>query len=1000
MMSKGKNFDWSDPVFVSRPRNPWEGVNLLPFIDIALLKSTIETFCPDNKLSTAELIRNSMGTVYCYKHDPTCTDTVKSPNPSIGLPDISVCHSTVSVIEVDEAPSTSTFEPKLIKGTQIPYPGFPSLNVLPFASVGLTKAGLNCFGFPSKYLNTILHLTELPELAPIEQLADSLLGKSVFVNWPMMHEAKVVGLSNEFKEIRIFNGKRKQTEFSKIEADKWRSDSKEMCQLYHVGNGIPGSGGVQIGPVRLRLKVQPLQGMKTNPNNGSKKKFFGQQEADVPLQLCLLQAPAPDPRFVERGPSTLQDRFPANCQVVLTKGRYRGCTGTVISIADNKNVAVNVKTIPPETPFGLYAVREVQESYMSSMEAAKMLKMNAGVLGKIMGRLQFEQGKFDLGLNLKTADGMCVPGYTRKKVESTRKKGGNRQVWSAGDTLLVVGSQSLPENGDKEERIQWEYTPRAVKLVNEYRQKFPQLFSGIMKNTNEKRYDANAIFGNNGEAWLPIIRDWLDKHESAKIPRLPVTTESMPREAVAKVEKYAAIRNLALHKKGYPKESLIKIPGSALYREGSVGATDVLLAADLNNNEAPELGDRIVNLCVDGIPFGAKGTVIGIHEAATTGCVEVVMDEEFLGGTSLQGACSNFRGRLCLWAHLLKVTPENASALVDKMVPKASEKANADRMRKIVNNEVEKHKAPVTSWDGQAMTTGRDQTFPPKTSDIQLVPQKNDEKQQVPQSKSPSRAQTKPRSASRDGSTARGKQGAWEQAVGPDEKGVGFQGKRKAGKSGFKQWKELVTKTHPSSRNEPVSVLQRPATQPSTISTEEATLKAILGLQPTSAPVSQASSGQHLAQHTPSSAAEKLRALMISNRPVVSTNTASMSFGHGQASGFNFTYVEEGQEVSASAPVLVSLPVLQQHPNPIVYAPMGPVQFPVPMPGYPGFVAPPHGMIPPAFNGNNFSAHRAPINEEEFPALGSVSSQQINSSDRSKVNKVMIPSTVASRPKQ
>ena len=169
---------------------------------------------------------------------------------------------------------------------------------------------------------------------------------------------------------------------------------------------------------------------------------------------------------------------------------------------------------------------------------------------------------------------------------------------------------------------------------------------------NEKRYDASQVFGPNGEAWLPVIREWLDKHETAKLPRSPVTSLSMSYEAVAEVQKAADIRTLALKKRGNPHETLLKVPGSALYGEGSIGATDVIQAADLNENSIPELGDRIVNISADVIPFGARGTVVAIHEASSTGSVEVVMDEEFIGGSSLQGACSSSRGKLCVWAHL------------------------------------------------------------------------------------------------------------------------------------------------------------------------------------------------------------------------------------------------------------------------------------------------------------------------------------------------------------
>jgi hypothetical protein len=37
----------------------------------------------------------------------------------------------------------------------------------------------------------ILTMKSLPQLPGAEQLAATLIGKSIFVNWPMMHEAKV-----------------------------------------------------------------------------------------------------------------------------------------------------------------------------------------------------------------------------------------------------------------------------------------------------------------------------------------------------------------------------------------------------------------------------------------------------------------------------------------------------------------------------------------------------------------------------------------------------------------------------------------------------------------------------------------------------------------------------------------------------------------------------------------------------------------------------------------
>jgi 5'-3' exoribonuclease 1 len=599
------------PVDMNGKKNPWEGVNLLPFIEVQLLKDSIANFCPDAKLTPTERGRNSRGKVFLYTYDMTCTDTIESPNKKVGLIEIQKCHSRVTLLDEADMQNIS-FKPELIPGTKIPYPGFPSMNVLPIASVELTPIGLNCFGFPSKYPNTVLKLHQMPQMPPVEALADTVLGKSLFINWPMMHEGQVVAISDENCEVRMVKGKKKIRKFNQVEQDRWAADTEAIMQGYLSGTGVPGSGGVHIGDVKIRLKLLPLQGMKTNPANGATKKLFGKEEADVPLQLALWQAPAPDPRFMERGPMKVEDRYPAGCSVVLTKGKYRGCSGEVVGVADDKKVGVKVQIMPPEIPFGLALARSVYESYISSVDASRILKLNPGIFGKITGSLFFEPGKYDLGLNLKSSDGLCAAGYVRQKREKESTSIGNdKKAWDSGDSLLVIGSGGTSEanDGKSEERIQWEYTPKAIRLINEYREKFPQLFQALIRNPNERRYDASKVFGPNGADWLPVIREWLNNVESAKLPRTPVSTDTMSQEAVIAVEKASAVRNLALKKRGFPKEALIKIPGSAMYRENSTGATDVMLASDHNDSDAPELGDRVVNLCASGIPFGARGKV-------------------------------------------------------------------------------------------------------------------------------------------------------------------------------------------------------------------------------------------------------------------------------------------------------------------------------------------------------------------------------------------------------
>ncbi|CAN0375249.1 unnamed protein product, partial [Discosporangium mesarthrocarpum] len=62
---------------------------------------------------------------------------------------------------------------------------------------------------------------------------------------------------------------------------------------------------------------------------------------------------------------------------------------------------------------------------------------------------------------------------------------------------------------------------------------------------------------------------------------------------------------------------------------------------------------RVVNVRARGVPFGLWGSVVATH--SHSGCVEVVFDEEFIGGTTLHGMCSNYRGMLVPWSTLAKI---------------------------------------------------------------------------------------------------------------------------------------------------------------------------------------------------------------------------------------------------------------------------------------------------------------------------------------------------------
>jgi 5'-3' exoribonuclease 1 len=957
-------------------KNPWEGVNLLPFIDVQLLKDTIAKYCPLKGLTADERSRNKIGQVFLYMHDFTATETIPSFNRELGFPDIALCHSRVQILHEPDRIDIP-FLPKLVPGTIIPSPGYPSLNVVPIASMEQLETGLNCFGSASKYPNTILNLHQMPPLPNAEELAPQVLGKNVFINYPMMHEAKVVAVCDNSTEVRTVKKKKQVKRLTDREADNWETESSLMQQHYLSGSGVPGSGGVNIGDIQIRIRVKTLQGMKVSPADGSSKKVFGKEEADIPLQMALWSAPAPDPRFIERGELNLEELYPLQSRVLLTKGKYKGCMGTVLGIPedakpDEKLVVAKVQVIPPEPPFGLAIARSVQESYLSGADATKLLKMDGRVLGKIMGSLNVDPGRYDLGLNLRFGHDFCVTGYARKvdaaSNNSKKSKGKDNNAWLVGDSVRVFGSRNAGDEDSSDfnnnGRSFWEYTPKAIRLVAAYRAQFPMLFDALAKFPNERKYDAKRLFGPNGVEMLPKVREWLNSIETAKMPRTPTSTTAMPLTAIAAVQRAAEVRLATLQQAEALQESVLKLPTEALYREGSRSATDIL-AIPGANNVAPQLGDRVVNLCANGVPFGVRGTVVAVHRALH-GCVEVVMDEEFIGGSNLQGSCKNFRGKLVVWAHLLKVVAADSAALVDSMVPKkqlpqilkeqelpmptlspprapASASAASPGFKQILRSpqaqEADKAK-PVNYANAAGGQAANAQQKEAATTPVQSWRSK------TPTSSAPGVRSRTPTTDGRS-KTPTKKQGAWREATRPHGNGnTGFKGANRGCENGYAAWKAYIGQPFSTNSDFAGGMAPNLAIGQNHASTG---LKALLGVQNGGSAAAKESSapGQRVATNN-NDAAANLKAVLGVGSPAASAvagilqqqpiltpqqppprpsaadafmkmvisddNNGAMpsqsqalpmnaaSTGAAPPPKFNFTYVQEGQEQAVPLP--------------------------------------------------------------------------------------------------
>ena len=702
-------------------KNPWEAVVLLPFIDEKTLITAEKAHCREDALTTDERARNAFGKVLTHRFDPNVTETYYSCNPEIGLPDVPKCQTFVVESEPDYKPG-AFFKPELVPGTAPCLAGFPSLGALRISNVETDSFKINVFGSDSKYKTVAIELDH-PEYDVDQIDIRGLLGILVFINYPQLHEAKVVAVSNEKEEYRLtpckdpaFPGtfETYHTKFDAVTANKWKKDAVEEETKYLKGRGIAGTGGLCIGEVKIRLRVLPLQGMKRDSETGANKKVYGVDEADIPIQMALWSAPVVDERFLETEEMPVAALYPHGCSVVGTTGKFKGYIGRVVGphteeeskakagkpmTAQDREKPRSVEiefSIPlPEPPFGYMIEASIKEDYFSSRDIVKCLQISPSLLGKIVGSLFVD--RVDCGLNLKRNGQYFLLGYVREVVPS----GSTSAAWGTiRDSVRVIGSEeqgrvdgALSSEAGAAASNTWEYSAKAVALILDYKTQFPILFDSLERLGHERKYTSTQIFGFNGAKDITRVDEWLNSQFTAKAPRTPLSTISLSKEAMKAIERAADVRTS--HLAANPPEKFVvkKVPLDAIYRVRKRCSGDVLtyyyivtrqslthpmqiyfcffqgdvtsqfdapLLYNLSCN--PRLGDRVVNLNSLGVPFGLKGTVITIHNA--TGYVEVVFDSEFVGGRALAGSCSQFRGRLCPWHGLLRVSKDEEAAMV------------------------------------------------------------------------------------------------------------------------------------------------------------------------------------------------------------------------------------------------------------------------------------------------------------------------------------------------
>ncbi|XP_069419543.1 5'-3' exoribonuclease 1 isoform X1 [Ovis canadensis] len=602
----------------------WEAVVLIPFIDEKRLLEAMET-C-NHSLKKEERKRNQHSECLMCWFDSNTEFTYPSPWPE-KFPPIERCCARYKIISLD-AWRIDISKNNITKVDQkaLYFCGFPTLKHIKHKFF-LKKSGVQVFQQSSRGENMMLEIlvnAESDELS-IENIASSVLGKSVFVNWPHLEEARVVGVSDGETKFyleeppgtqKLYLGRTappsKVVHLGDKEQCNWTKEVQGISEYYLRRKGII------INETSAVVYGQLLTGRKYQINQNGEvrlEKQWSKQVLPFVYQTIVKDIRAFDSRFSSI--KTLDDLFPPRSMVFMLGTPYYGCTGEVQDSGDvitEGRIRV-VFSIPCEP--NLDALIQNQHKYSIKYNPGYVLASRLGVSGYLVSRFTGSifigrgsrrnphgDHKANVGLNLKfNKKNEEVPGYTKK-----------------------VGNE-------------WMYSSAAEQLLAEYLERAPELFSYIAKNSQEDVFYEDDIWpgeNENGAEKVQEIITWLKGHPVSTLSRSSCDLQILDAAIVEKIEE--EIEKCKQRKNN--KKVRVTVKPHLLYRplEQQHGVIP-------DRDAEFRLFDRVVNVRENfSVPVGLRGTIIGIKGANREADVlfEVLFDEEFPGGLTIR--CSPGRG--------------------------------------------------------------------------------------------------------------------------------------------------------------------------------------------------------------------------------------------------------------------------------------------------------------------------------------------------------------------
>ncbi|SCV74192.1 BQ2448_6624 [Microbotryum intermedium] len=596
-------------------KQDWEAIVKIPFIDEKRLLATMATREP--RLTNEERKRNSFGDSWRFKYDEKRDAVYPSSLPGF-FPDLHNCHTVVEPYHLPTLDGSLKLLPGLVPGVLLgknAISGFPSLHTIPFTG-RLDFHGVSIFQRESQKETMVVQIDNVYDDIKSEDIAALLVGKRIYVGYPYLQEALVVAISDELFRYDIDGqvderkgGRTRVRPTPQTNVMDWKRKAQ------NIEYTLSKKQGLLVGHLDHIVHVKTLKGLK-RMEDGAQVKEWNDEEQPFALQATVAEVSNEDVRYVESPAIPVDFEFPEGAKVFFFGAPAYGAPAQVVG-HDGDALAIRVAFFPTDklenrvfkTRLDAFGTAD----YVPAHAVARQLRISGLTLSKITSSVMIvhNDNKLNIGLNLKfEAKSQKVLGYSRK-----------------GDSS-------------------WEFTNKAIQLITDYCRSFPEIIQAMdARGKNDLNRSTDFFAPNAADQRVKDLSAWLKQKGVKDLEKVALWSEQLDKEAVQMVEQLAD--RLASQKhggnikqaviKGIPRHGLLK-PAHALTRL---------------RDQRFSLGDRVAVVSESGsVPLSAKGTVVGIQ----TGFVDVVFDVHFIGGTTLGGRCSDYRGATVGPATVLNLT--------------------------------------------------------------------------------------------------------------------------------------------------------------------------------------------------------------------------------------------------------------------------------------------------------------------------------------------------------